>query len=673
MKGLVVVIGLVYGLSIVHGDVSLKYKKPMYKRVTGTHELNSEALPSKKSLISVHPDEGCPAQPLEFVGDVDAFLQDAARSGVDMETLLRGLLRKKAPLRTTNNINAQTIAWFLAVQDSLKAVQDFLADPNNDGFDINTQHPVNMRTALHYAAEQYRTDVCDFLLKNGASITVLDSSKRSALSWAASSGSLDVCKLLLNAGANVFITLPGQGTSFVFTSPDYFTAMVIKNSQSLLTKLQSFKGINTAQIMGGVTSLLTQIDPASGTDVSAIANATDVKGKTALHYAAAITDLPTAKAVCTILLQAGANAQIKDEAGATSVALVPATNKEVYDLLIKGIPAGTLTPSVVVQQENTSIASKWFTLISGGTAAQVADFLGNNLNFDVNSKNADGYTALQIAVQKAGAAPLCTFLLERGADITAVGSYNKLGIVTFDKDISITDKNIKDLLISTLGLLWKSTRATATAADIQKYLDAGAVPNATDKTGNTPLHFLAANNAISNDTNTPLCTALLGAGANGLARNAFGNLPSLYVAPNSNCQKLLTAVQMLFTAVNHVTTMKSFMSDGIKEAFKSIASFPAGTDIALANARDRLGRTPLHYAVAASDFDACKLLFSTYEVDPKAKDFSGKKPADLLDSTNNAAASIQTLLFSPPTPVLIPSSVEALLLAAVPPAATPAA
>ena len=100
-------------------------------------------------------------------------------------------------------------------------------------------------------------------------------------------------------------------------------------------------------------------------------------------------------------------------------------------------------------------------------------------------------------------------------------------------------------------------------------------------------------------------------------------------------QKICLAVEALFAAVSET---KTGMSNRIKEVFKNIANDSTlATDaikVAIANARDDLGRTALHYAQIAGDKDAAVLLTGTYKVDANIKDYFGATAASSYTASN---------------------------------------
>ncbi|KAK2718732.1 hypothetical protein QYM36_006121 [Artemia franciscana] len=57
------------------------------------------------------------------------------------------------------------------------------------------------KTALHYAAEGSKLDICQLLVSNGATVNVLDSKNRTPLHYAARRGALDICQFLVSNGA----------------------------------------------------------------------------------------------------------------------------------------------------------------------------------------------------------------------------------------------------------------------------------------------------------------------------------------------------------------------------------------------------------------------------------------------------------------------------------------
>jgi ankyrin repeat protein len=171
---------------------------------------------------------------------------------------------------------------------------------------------------------------------------------------------------------------------------------------------------------------------------------------------------------------------------------------------------------------------------------------------------------------------------------------------------------------------WK----TATTADLQAELDAGADIMARDKFGFTPVHWAASEGSVGQ------VKVLLSMGLNLMARNKIGRTPLHHAAGNpynthtpENIRALLSAGAGLMARDKYGSTpLHQAASGGTPSNVLILIS--AGADVM---ARDEDGRTPLHSAAA------CKLYCRPFRIqkllaagaDAKAIDKQGKTPWDL--------------------------------------------
>jgi ankyrin repeat protein len=157
-------------------------------------------------------------------------------------------------------------------------------------------------------------------------------------------------------------------------------------------------------------------------------------------------------------------------------------------------------------------------------------------------------------------------------------------------------------------------RQTATAADVQSEIDAGADVNArTEYTGLTPLHLFLPNVAPE------IIQTLLAAGADVTARDKGGSTP-------------------LHASVSSGGLISSHLYNGNPKNI--VALLRAGADVM---ARTDYGRTPLHYA--ASNFSAAnfRVLWGA-GASIFAQDLYGNTPLHLAASKSETGFTIQALL-----------------------------
>ncbi|XP_065559577.1 putative ankyrin repeat protein RF_0381 [Artemia franciscana] len=183
--------------------------------------------------------------------------------------ILQKQLRKGADpnLKDLKDRKEYTALHYAAERGRLDICQLLL---NNRG-DPNIQDFLK-RTALHFAALRGTLDVCQLLLSNRADPNIKDLNKKTALHYAAAIGTLDVCQLLLSNGADLNLKDSSKQTALHYAAK---------------------KGtLDVCQLL-----LSNWADP----------NLKDSSKKTALHYAAEEGTLD----ICQLLLSKGADPNVE--------------------------------------------------------------------------------------------------------------------------------------------------------------------------------------------------------------------------------------------------------------------------------------------------------------------------------------------------------------------------
>ena len=175
----------------------------------------------------------------------------------------------------------------------------------------------------------------------------------------------------------------------------------------------------------------------------------------------------------------------------------------------------------------------------------------------------------------------------------------------------------------------------ATAANVRACLEEGSDPMKRDAEAFTPLH-----RAAESSEHPEVIQALVAAGGDPRARNQLGRTPLQQATEKSEhpevVQVLVASEASLesrrssggaescknwnkakFFAVKGITTFDTY---GTKGSRKIVACLESGADLM---ARDRYGRTPLHFA--ARRLEAAETLLD-YGADPMARDYEGRTP-----------------------------------------------
>jgi ankyrin repeat protein len=319
--------------------------------------------------------------------------------------------------------------------------------------------PYAGETALYYAIQTDSAALVELMIKKGAQVNVVNKSGLSPLTLAIVKKQLSIAQLLINHGAEVdvnFLSKARYESSHYSFLDDEILSFVLKHGANINSK--DHAGDNVLWSVG-YDSDLTELLLKYGADI----NIKNSGGRTVLHVAARFARDNVAK----WLVEHGANVNIKDDAGLTP--LFHATQS--YARHFEATPAPP--PSLL----NNSPHNK--TLKQKPIHSSPSQDL--NYVFPAGFDTANSKATVEL-------------LLAHGADIGAT-DFQGQGLL----HVAPT-KDIVDLLISRgIAVNTKRNRDGATALhlatksgrnEVVKVLLAhGADINATDKSGNTPLHM----------------------------------------------------------------------------------------------------------------------------------------------------------------------------------------
>lgn len=432
------------------------------------------------------------------------------------------------------------------------------------------------QTPLHLSSIQNHMGITSYLLEQGANISAQDISGSTPLHESIRYGHVENARLLLDAGAKV------NAQDNLGKSP-ILLIMPQKNQAEIYSLLLSYRAnvymkdlygdsvLHVATMNGADDKTLNQLILA-GADI----NERNKEGITPL--ALAVDHRRTA--IIQFYIGAGADIHAEDNMGETpltrSLKAGPEMSKKVliasnihsrdsYGNTAYHLAILTAEPSFILEEETKS-------------DKPIADDLTMTLEYiytlnkEINSQNRNGDTPLSLAVQRniqrAG-----EFLLNRDADIFATNNND----------------------YSPLRYVLESSNSSS------NWLLNSKVIQATDGSGNTPIHYAAEWELVS------AINLLSEKGADTNARNANGETP------------IYNGVKIDSPAVIEALVAKG-------------AQF---------NIRDNLGNTPIHACIRWDSLNALKKLF-VLGANLNAQNIAGKSP--LAEAARTGKTQLATLL-----------------------------
>ena len=392
----------------------------------------------------------------------------------------------------------------------------------------------NGKTIVHHFVEIKNKNAVKKCIDNGLSVSIRDNN---------GSTPLDLAFNYINDIDSVQIAadLIQGGAEEVFTDFAYFqNAVSSRNLNSRYTDGQTSLHLSAIHGHNAIAEYLLS----NGADTSV----QDSQGSTPLHEAIRYGNLDIAK----LLLKNGANVNAKDKIGKTPIMIVPPQKKieETYKLLIsykadltqKDMYGDTVLHTASMLKINPEL---------------MALFTKNGA--DVNARNKEGVTPLQIAIQKKEAQTI-KLLTTNGANIHSVNK-NKETPLTLALN---SDNDIFEATVNSNNIISQ------------------------DAEGNTPLHI-----AIEKDAGLPKIQYLIDLTEDVNIRNGDGN-NALFLAILKNRQKvgemlLVKNADIFATNTNNNSPLKLALKHGGTIQDWLITSRTIGST-------DGSGNTVLHYA-----------------------------------------------------------------------------
>lgn len=465
-----------------------------------------------------------------------------------------------------------------AVRSSdLKTIERLIAD----GADVNVKNSEG-DTPLHVAATFGREDAAEVLIANGASIASKDKFGFKPLHVAARNSFLaagGVAKLLISNGANIHATTPGNIS---------ILHLAAEGGDPDLVELLIEKGANV--------------------------NALDENLYTPLQWAVE-RGRYRQKEIIEILLAAGADVLIENKMHHNPLdeALLR-DNEPIAKLLVEALDPDTRDRSGqtllhrAIRRRNVKMVKL---LIEHGA--------------DVNAKDAQGDTPLDVAVNYIRNKEIVDLLMSKGAQKTKdlkpptepIISEEQLLQEIRNLDVGSEEINKKSILDRT-RLHWAARYGYQRAVEL--LFDKGANANVTDDALLTPLHIAVMHSELE------IAKIIAEHGADINAKDEIGHTALHYAvmthSKNVELAELLIDSGAKIDIPGPADETPLHMSVGIGDIHLTHLFLTKGADV---NARNKSGATPLHRAAASGRKEIAELLIKK-GADINARDYIGATP-----------------------------------------------
>lgn len=422
---------------------------------------------------------------------------------------------------------------------------------------LNTRFDDN-QTPLHISSIFGHTGITKYLLENGANTSSQDSSGSTPLHESVRYGNIENTKLLLSAGANVNAKDNLGKTPIMLIIPSdkvYETYALLLSYKADITQKDMYGDtiLHTAAMMN-IDSASIELLLKNKVDV----DARNKEGVTPLEIAVQKKDVLVTK----LLTENNANIHTKDTHGNSPLILALNSDNDIFEAI--------LNKSNIDLQDSEGNTPLHIALLNDSNLSKIQYII--SFMDDVNTRNRDGNSALFITILK---------------------NRQKVGEMLLSKNADIFSTNINNN--SPLRLALKH------GGSIQDWLITSNTINASDGSGNTPLHYAAEwqyKDAIS---------SLLSKGANVNAKNANGEIP-LFSAVKTNNPEIIKLIIDGGSSVNTRDNLGStLLHMAVRwDAQKSIETLiDQGINI---NAQNSAGKSPLAEAALAGKSDIAEYL-----------------------------------------------------------------
>ncbi|MCA7010493.1 ankyrin repeat domain-containing protein [Wolbachia endosymbiont of Tribolium confusum] len=632
--------------------------------------------------------------------------------------IVKFLLDKNANIKA-KDVYGNTPLHVAAQYDSKLEIVEFLLDKNASGInDVNN----NGSTPLHVAIQGNKSSTVKFLLNKGASIQVKDKDGKTPLDLAKQEGYTNIVQMIEQRQSDLdeeLLTAVRDGNL------NEVEDLVSQNANVNTRDIYSWTPLHWATFKDHLE--IARFLMKKGADINAAdkgpygkksihvaaennskdiiefflskgvgINDTDKQGYTPLHYAAWRGRLEVAK----FLIEKGADMNAADTSTAGKKPIHVAAennNRDIIEFLLsKGVSVDAAdnngwTPLHYAASKDCLEVAKF--LIEKGADINAENMYGkkpiqraaenNSKNIvelllskgvSVNDADKNGWTPLHWA-SWGGHLDLVKYFIDKGANINTKGKDSKISldvatdqkhndVVGYLKKAQLGEqlltvvqvgnlKEVKDL-VSQGAILNAQDRygwtplyfaVSSNRLDIVRYLiENGANINAKDKEGKTPLHWASSNGKLD------IAKYLIGKGANIDAKDDGGRVPLNEAGSYSNMERVLMQAhldrELLLTVKSEkdLKTINDLIAKDIDDRTHGvfyytwsgnlgIVEFLVSKDVSV-NATDKYGCTLLHWAALKGHSDITKFLVDK-GANVNAKDILGRIPMHFAIMNNN--------------------------------------